>query len=145
PQVAGQSARPRRRDRRRRRGQPERFRQGAEADRRGDERLLRARVHVEESRPDQAPAPGGSACDASETDGVGAEGIRAEAAAETYADEVDEAVAEVPSPIDSRLWTVDCPTPAAPPFESSAAHSPRPPPWCAGSPDRDTSCRSPIR
>ena len=47
PQVAGQPARARGRDRRHRRRQPERLRQGAEADRRRDERLLRARVLLE--------------------------------------------------------------------------------------------------
>ena len=44
PQEPGQPARHRRRDRRLRRRQPERLRQGAEADRRRDQRLLRHRL-----------------------------------------------------------------------------------------------------
>ena len=71
PQVAGQPARPGRGNRRHRRRQPERLQQGAEADRRRDQRLLRAGVLLEEpgrdasagarsrSRlPGRAPAPG---------------------------------------------------------------------------------------
>ena len=59
PQVAGQPARPRGPDRRHRGRQPERLRQGAEADRRRDERLLRARLLLEESgSAEEAPAGG---------------------------------------------------------------------------------------
>ena len=56
-EVAGQPARAGGRDRRRRRRQHERLRQGAEADRRGEQRLLRARLLLEQSRRDQAPPP----------------------------------------------------------------------------------------
>ena len=53
---AGQPARAGRADRRHRGRQPERLRQGAEADRRRDERLLRARLLLEQSRPAAAHA-----------------------------------------------------------------------------------------
>ena len=48
------------RNRRHRGRQPERLQQGAEADRRRDERLLRARLLLEESGRHQAPPPGRS-------------------------------------------------------------------------------------
>ena len=48
PQDAGQPARAGRADRRHRRRQPEQLRQGAEADRRRDERLLHARLFVDQ-------------------------------------------------------------------------------------------------
>ena len=50
PRDAEQPARDRRADRRLRRRQPERLRQGAQADRRRDERLLRARVTTRATR-----------------------------------------------------------------------------------------------
>ena len=54
-EVAGQHARAGRGDRRPRGRQHERLRQGAEADRRGEQRLLRARLLLEQPRSDQAP------------------------------------------------------------------------------------------
>src|SRR5262245_1294984 len=54
PRHAGQPARAGGRDRGHRRREPERFRQGAQTDRRRDQRLLRARVLLQQPRP--APA-----------------------------------------------------------------------------------------
>ena len=58
--VAEQPARPRGADRRLRDDQPERLHEGAEADRRGDERLLRHRLLLVQPRSDAAQAEGRS-------------------------------------------------------------------------------------
>ena len=58
-QDTGQPAGPRRRDRRHRGRQPERFHESVEADRRRDQRLLRAGLLLLESRSVEADAEGG--------------------------------------------------------------------------------------
>ena len=64
------------------RRQHEQLRQGAPADRRGEQRLLRAGLLLEQSGPDQAPPPGRGEGVAEGFDGLLAQGVRPQSAAE---------------------------------------------------------------
>src|SRR6267378_324765 len=83
PQVAGQPARDRGRDRWDRRRQSERLQQGAQAYRRGDQRLLRAGVLLEESGRHETATANRSEGDSQRGADVVPQGIRAETSAQT--------------------------------------------------------------
>ena len=86
PQDARQPARAGRADRRHRGGEPEQLRQGAEADRCRDERLLHARLFVDQPRPAEAdPQDRGEAGEPAGRQRVVADVVFAAAAAEAGA------------------------------------------------------------